>query len=68
MDKEVFTYGIHKKSRRYYNHSSGTKWTKENGEWEVLPFDRTEKRFLESSNIFKLYWETDPEQINDILR
>ena len=46
------------RARRYYNHSSGTKWTKENGEWEVLPFDRTEKRFLESSNIFKLYWET----------
>ena len=22
-----------------------------------LPFDRTEKRFLESSNIFKTYWE-----------
>ena len=45
------------RARRYYNHSSGTKWTKENGEWEVLPFDRTETRFLESSNIFKTYWE-----------
>tara|TARA_Y100000593_G_scaffold91557_1_gene180727 strand:+ start:14151 stop:14666 length:516 start_codon:yes stop_codon:yes gene_type:complete len=45
------------RSRRYYNHSSGTKWTKENGEWEVLPFDRTETRFLESSEIFQSYWK-----------
>ena len=59
------------RARRYWNHSSGKKWTKEESichysglpstksyEWKVLPFDRTEKRFLESSNIFKLYWET----------
>ena len=45
------------RARRYYNHSSGTKWTKENGEWEVLPFDRTETRFLESSEIFQSYWK-----------
>ena len=45
------------RSRRYYNHSSGTKWTQENGEWKVLPFDRNEKRFLESSDIFKSYWK-----------
>ena len=45
------------RSRRYYNHSSGTKWTQENGEWKVLPFDRNEKRFLESSDIFKAYWK-----------
>ena len=58
------------RARRYYNHSSGKKWTKEESichysglpstksyEWKVLPYDRTEKRFLESSNIFKTYWE-----------
>ena len=45
------------RSRRYYNHSSGAKWTQENGEWKVLPFDRNEKRFLESSDIFKSYWK-----------
>ena len=33
------------RSRRYYNHSSETKWTQENGEWKVLPFDRNEKGF-----------------------
>ena len=58
------------RARRYYNHSSGKKWTKEESichysglpstksyEWKVLPYDRTEKRFLESSDIFKAYWK-----------
>ena len=58
------------RARRYYNHSSGKKWTKEESichysglpstksyEWKVLPYDRTEKRFLESSDIFKSYWK-----------
>ena len=42
------------RSRRYYNHSSGKKWMMdyESKEWKILPFDRTEKRFLESSDIF----------------
>ena len=44
------------RSRRYYNHSSGKKWTN-NGEWKVLPYDRTEERFLESSEIFQSYWK-----------
>ncbi len=26
-------------------------------EWEILPYDRTEKRFYESSLIFKKYWK-----------
>ena len=60
------------RSRRYYNHSSGRKWEKVPEEnicnysglpspksytWEVLPYDKTEKRFLESSEIFKNYWK-----------
>ena len=45
------------RSRRYWNHSSGTKWEKKNGEWKVLPYDRTEKRFYDSSLIFQRYWK-----------
>ena len=58
------------RSRRYYNHSSGKKWTKEESichysglpstksyKWKVLPYDRTEERFLESSEIFQSYWK-----------
>ena len=60
------------RARRYWNHSSGKKWEKvpeenicqysglpsaESYKWEVLPYDRTEKRFLESSNIFRDYWK-----------
>ena len=58
------------RSRRYWNHSSGKKWTKEemvcnysglpsvkSYEWKVLPYDRTEKRFYESSLIFQKYWK-----------
>jgi len=47
------------RARRYYNHSSGKKWMMdyESKEWKILPFDRTEKRFLESSDIFKAYWK-----------
>ena len=54
------------RSRRYWNHSSGKKWTKEemicnysglpsvkSYEWKVLPYDRTEKRFYDSSLIFQ---------------
>ena len=44
------------RSRRYWNHSSGKKWTND-GEWKVLPYDRTEKRFYESSLIFQKYWK-----------
>tara|TARA_B100002019_G_scaffold186151_1_gene160748 strand:- start:296 stop:805 length:510 start_codon:yes stop_codon:yes gene_type:complete len=47
------------RARRYYNHSSGKKWMMdyESKEWKILPFDRTEKRFLESSDIFGAYWK-----------
>ena len=44
------------RSRRYWNHSSGKKWTND-GEWKVLPYDRTEKRFYDSSLIFQRYWK-----------
>ena len=27
------------RARRYWNHSSGKKWTRENGKWEILPKD-----------------------------
>ena len=58
------------RSRRYWNHSSGKKWTKEESicnysglpsvksyEWKVLPYDRTEQRFMDSSFIFQKYWK-----------
>ena len=46
------------RSRRYWNHSSGKKWTKTNrGKWEVLPLDRTEQRYMDSSLIFQEYWK-----------
>ena len=44
------------RSRRYWNHSSGKKWIND-GEWKVLPYDRTEQRFYESSLIFQKYWK-----------
>ena len=44
------------RSRRYWNHSSGKRWIND-GEWKVLPYDRTEKRFYESSLIFQRYWK-----------
>ena len=44
------------RSRRYWNHSTGKKWTND-GEWKVLPYDRTEKRFYDSSLIFQKYWK-----------
>ena len=44
------------RARRYWNHSSGKKWTND-GEWKVLPYDRTEKRFYDSSLIFQKYWK-----------
>ena len=45
------------RSRRYWNHSSGKKWTKQNGKWEILPKDHNVERFFRSSNIFKDYWK-----------
>ena len=46
------------RSRRYWNHSSGKKWTKTTeGKWKVLPLDRTEQRYMDSSLIFQRYWK-----------
>ena len=58
------------RARRYYNHSSGKKWTKEESichysglpstksySWEILPKDHSVERFFRSSNIFKDYWK-----------
>ena len=60
------------RARRYWNHSSGKKWEKvpddnicqysglpstQSYNWKVLPYDRTEKRFYESSLIFQKYWK-----------
>ena len=47
------------RARRYYNHSSGKKWMKdyETKEWKVLPYDKSEKKFLESSEIFRSFWK-----------
>ena len=44
------------RSRRYWNHSSGKKWIND-GEWRVLPYDRNEQRFMDSSLIFQKYWK-----------
>ena len=44
------------RSRRYWNHSSGKKWIND-GEWKVLPYDRKEQRFMDSSLIFQEYWK-----------
>ena len=44
------------RSRRYWNHSSGKKWIND-GEWKILPYDRSEKRFYDSSLIFQRYWK-----------
>lgn len=44
------------RSRRYWNHSSGKKWISD-GEWKVLPYDRNEQRFMDSSLIFQRYWK-----------
>ena len=41
------------RARRYWNHSSGKKWTRKNGKWEILPKDHNVERFFRSSNIFK---------------
>ena len=53
------------RSRRYWNHSSGKKWTKKDGDWEVLPYDRKEQRFYESSMIFKKSIGAHLGQMND---
>ena len=45
------------RARRYWNHSSGKKWTKQNGKWEILPKDHNVERFFTSSNIFQKYWK-----------
>ena len=45
------------RARRYWNHSSGKKWTKQNGKWEILPKDHSVERFFTSSNIFQKYWK-----------
>ena len=58
------------RSRRYWNHSSGKKWIKEemicnysglpsvkSYEWKILPYDRNEKKFLDSSEIFRKFWK-----------
>jgi hypothetical protein len=47
------------RARRYFNHSSGKKWMMDydTKEWKILPYDRTEQRFYDSSEIFKSYWK-----------
>ena len=49
------------RSRRYWNHSSGKKWIND-GEWRVLPYDRNEQRFMDSSLIFQKYWKMAREE------
>ena len=48
------------RSRRYANHKSGKKWSKEGEEWKILPqekdWDTNEK--ARSASIFYDYWKT----------
>ena len=47
------------RSRRYANHSSGTKWKEVEGSWEVLPQEEdcmvSDKAV--SAEIFKVHWD-----------
>ena len=47
------------RSRRYANHRDGKKWTKEDGEWEVLPqeADAMTCEKAKSAEIFKVAWK-----------
>ena len=46
------------RSRRYANHRSGRKWTKETGNWEILPqeLDAMTCDKTKSAEIFKAAW------------
>ena len=48
------------RSRRYANHKSGKKWSKESGDWKILPqekdWDTNEK--AKSARVFYSYWKT----------
>ena len=47
------------RSRRYANHKSGKKWTREKGEWKILPqekdWETSEK--ARSARVFYSYWK-----------
>ena len=47
------------RSRRYANHRDGKKWTKNGGEWKVLPqeLDAMTCEKAESAEIFKAAWK-----------
>ena len=48
------------RSRRYANHKSGKKWSKEDGDWKILPqekdWDTNEK--ARSARVFYSYWKS----------
>ncbi len=48
------------RSRRYANHKSGKKWSKESEDWKILPqekdWDTNEK--AKSARVFYSYWKT----------
>ena len=57
------------RSRRYANHKSGKKWSKEDGDWKILPqekdWDTNEK--ARSARVFYSYWKSareDAEYLN----
>jgi len=57
------------RSRRYANHKSGKKWSKESGEWKILPqeedWETNEK--ARSAKVFYVYWKMareDKEYLN----
>jgi hypothetical protein len=57
------------RSRRYANHKSGKKWSKEDGDWKILPqeedWDTNEK--ARSARVFYSYWKMareDTEYLN----
>lgn len=57
------------RSRRYANHKSGKKWSKESGDWKILPQekDRDTSEKAMSARVFYSYWKMareDTEYLN----
>ena len=58
------------RSRRYANHKSGKKWSKESEDWKILPqekdWDTNEK--AKSARVFYSYWKTAREDAEYLIQ
>ena len=58
------------RSRRYANHKSGKKWSKEDGDWKILPqekdWDTNEK--ARSARVFYSYWKSAREDAEYLIQ